>query len=140
MFPDTESLVSEIKAEDVYEDFYEVKDLFDLIGKMKDEFKGKIISEFIRLKPKMYSLIAVDGEENKKAKGVNKNVVKNINHKEYIDVLFNEKMIRHKMKRIQSKLHKIKTSDVCRISLSCFDDKRYILGDGIDSLAYFHSH
>ena len=54
MFPDTESLVSEIKAEDVYEDFYEVKDLFDLIGKMKDEFKGKIISEFIRLKPKMY--------------------------------------------------------------------------------------
>ena len=43
---------------------------------MKDEFKGKIISEFIGLKSKRYSLIAVDDEEVKKAKGVNKNVVK----------------------------------------------------------------
>ena len=39
----------------------------------------------------MYSLINVDGKENKKAKGVNKNVVKNIRHKEYIDILFNKK-------------------------------------------------
>ena len=42
------------------------------------------------------------------------------------------------MKRIQSKLYRIGTYDVCKISLSCFDDKRYILGDGINSLAYFH--
>ena len=40
--------------------------------------------------------------------------------------MFNKKIIRHKMKRIQSKLHRIETHDVCRISLSCFDDKRYI--------------
>ena len=43
--------------------------------------------------------------------------------------------MRHKMKRIQSKLHRTGTYEVCKISLSCFDDKRYILGDGIDSLA-----
>ena len=49
-----------------------------------------------------------------------------------------KKMIRHKMKRIQSKLHKIGTYDVCKISLSCFDDKIYVLGDDINSLAYFH--
>ena len=49
-----------------------------VIGKMKYEFKGIIINEFIRLKSKMYSLIDVYNEENKKAKGVNKNVVKNI--------------------------------------------------------------
>ena len=42
------------------------------------------------------------------------------------------------MKRIQSKLHKIGTYHVCKISLSYFDDKRYISGDGINSLAYFH--
>ena len=42
------------------------------------------------------------------------------------------------MKRIQSKLHRIGTYDVCKISLSCFDDKRCMLGDGINSLAYFH--
>ena len=43
--------------------------------------------------------------------------------------------MRHKMKRIQSKLHRTGTYEVCKISLSCFDDKRYILGDGINSLA-----
>ena len=42
------------------------------------------------------------------------------------------------MKRIQSKLHRIATCNVCKISLSCFDDKRYILRDDINSLAYFH--
>ena len=42
------------------------------------------------------------------------------------------------MKRIQSKLHRIGTYDVCKISLSCFDDKRYILDDGVNTLAYFH--
>ena len=46
---------------------------------MKDEVKGKLISEF-ELKSKMYSLIDVDGEEVKKAKGVSKNVAKNIRH------------------------------------------------------------
>ena len=53
---------------------------------MKDEFKDKIISEFVGLKSKMYSLIDVDNEENKKAKGVNKNVIKNIISK-YILIL-----------------------------------------------------
>ena len=41
------------------------------------------------------------------------------------------------MKKIQGKLHKIGTYDVCKISLSCFDDKRYILDDGINSITYF---
>ena len=72
----------------------------------------------------MYSLIAVDGGKIKIAKGVSKNGVKNIRHEGYINVLFNNKMMRHKMKRIQSKLHRIGTYDVCKISLSCFDDKR----------------
>ena len=42
------------------------------------------------------------------------------------------------MKIIQSKLHKIGTYDVSKISKSCFDDKRYILDDDINTLAYFH--
>ena len=42
------------------------------------------------------------------------------------------------MKIIQSKLHGSGTYDVCKISLSCFDDKRYVLDDGANSLAYFH--
>ena len=47
-----------------------------VIGKMKDEFREKRISEIAGLKSKMYSLIAVDIEKVKKAKAVNKNVVK----------------------------------------------------------------
>ena len=82
---------------------------------MKDKFKGKIISEFAGLKSKIYSLIDVNDEEVTKAKGVNKE----IRHKEFVDVLLNKKVIRHNMKRIQSRLHKIGTYKVCKISLSC---------------------
>ena len=49
-----------------------------------------------------------------------------------------KKIIRHKMKRMQAKNHKIETYEVDKISLSCFDDKRFLLDDGIDTLAYFH--
>ena len=42
------------------------------------------------------------------------------------------------MKRIQSVLHEIGTYDISKISLSCFDDKIYVLDDGINTLAYFH--
>ena len=88
----------------------------------------------------MYFLVDIDGTENKKGKGVKSVVVKSIRHKEYLDVLINKKIMRHTMKRIQSKLHKIETYEVCKNALSCFDDKRYISDDGINSLAYFHKH
>ena len=42
------------------------------------------------------------------------------------------------MKRIQSKKHKVETYQINKISLSCFDDKRFVLDDGIHTLAYFH--
>ena len=54
------------------------------------------------------------------------------------DVLFNQKIIRHKMKIIQSKKHKLGTYEIDKISLSCFNNKRYVLDDGIRTLAYFH--
>ena len=90
--------------------------------------------EFVRLKSKMYSLISVDDKEVSKAKGVNKK----IRHKEFVDVLFNRKVMRHNMNRIQSKLHELGTCSVFKISLSCFDNKRYVLDDGVNTLAYFH--
>ena len=150
LFTDTDSLY-EIKGEDVYEVSY--SDLFDFSnypinpkyydptngsvpGKMKDEFKGVPISEFIGLKSKVYSLISLSDEEVSKAKGVNKK----IRHKEFVDVLFNRKVIRHNINRIQIKLHRVGTYVVYKISLSCFDDKRYVLDDGINTLAYFRKN
>ena len=105
-----------------------------VLGKMKDEFNGVQILEFVGLKSKMCSLISVDDKEVNKAKGINEK----LRHNEYLDVLFNKKVVRHSMKRIQSKLHGIGTYDIFKISLSCFDDKRYALDDGISTLAYFH--
>ena len=150
LLTDTDSLVYEIKTKDVYD-----KNLFDfsdypldsvnkkVIGKMKDEFKGRITSEFIGLKSKMYSLISVDDEQVTKTKGAHKK----IRHKEFVDVLFNKIVIRYNMKRIQSKLHKIGTYDVCKISFLVLMIKDiyiyiyiyiYILDSGVNSLAYFH--
>ena len=101
---------------------------------MKDESEGKIIDEFVGLKSKMHSMKNIDGKEPNTAKGVN--IATEFN--EFKDTLFNKKVVRHKMKRIQSKKHKIGTYKINKISLLCFDDKRFVLDDGIHTLAYFH--
>ena len=100
---------------------------------MKDEFNGNKRDGFVGLKSKIYSLTSNDWEMNK-AKGVNLK----LKHKEYVDVLFNKKVVRHKMKRILSEKHNIGSYVINKVSLSCYDDKRYILDDGINSLAYGH--
>ena len=74
---------------------------------MQDDFNGVKIVKFIGLKSKMYSLISSDDKEVNKAKGINKK----LRHKEYLSVLFDKKVVRNKMKRIQSKLHDIATYD-----------------------------
>ena len=105
-----------------------------VIGKMKDEFKGIPVNKFIGLKSKMYCIVSDDDTEVSIAKGVNIS----IEHNECKDVLFNEEIIRLKMKRIQSMKHKIGSYDVNKISLSFFDVKRFILNDGITTLSSFH--
>ena len=104
-----------------------------VIGKMKDEFDRVIVEEFIGLKSKTYSMKKIDGKELKTAKGVNTTTEFN----EFKDVLFAKKIIRHKMNRIQSKKHKLGTYEIDKISLSCFDDRRYVLDDRIHTLAFF---
>ena len=153
LFTDTESLVYDINSENVYEQCFKDRRLFNfsgypiyskyydstnknVLGKMKDEFKRVKITEFVELKCKMYSLISADEREVNKAKGVNKEG----KNEEYVDVLFNRKVVGHNMKRIQSKLHEIGIYDVLNISLSYFDDKRYVLDDGINTLPYFHKN
>ena len=83
----------------------------------------------------MYSFLVVDSSEHKKAKGMNENVVATIRHNEYKDILLNKKYLRHLMNRIQIKDHKIRTSEIKKIYLTCLDDKIYILNNGSDGLA-----
>ena len=78
---------------------------------MKDEFGGVIIDQFIGLKSKMYSTRKINGSESSTAKRVS--IATEFN--ELKDVLFNKKIIRHKMKRIQVKKHKIGTSEIDKI-------------------------
>ena len=86
------------------------------------------------MKSKIYSLVAVDNEEIIRAKGVNKK----LRHSKFVYALTDKKVVRHNVKRIQSKRHRLGSYDVFKVSLSCFDDKRYVLDNGVDSLAYFH--
>ena len=90
---------------------------------MRDESEGKIIDEFVGLKSKMYSMKNIDGKESNTAKGVN--IATEFN--EFKDTLFNKKIIRHKMRRIQSKNHEMKTYEIKKISLSVFHEKKFLL-------------
>ena len=101
---------------------------------MKDEYDGVIIIEFIGLKAKMYAFKKIDGGESSTAKGVN--IATELN--EFKDVLFNKKIIKHKMKITQAKKHKIGTYEIDKISLSCLYEKRQVLDDGVHTLAYFY--
>ena len=104
-----------------------------VVGKMKVTYKEIPINKFVGLKSKMHFMLSDDGEESNTAKAVNIETESN----EFKDSLFNKKRIRHKMKKFQSKKHKIGTYKIKKISLSCFDDKRFVLDDGIRTLAYF---
>ena len=73
----------------------------------------------------MYSIKNIDDKESNTAKGVN--IATEFN--EFKDTLFNKIVVRHKMKRIQSKNHKLGTDEINKTSLSCFDDKRFFLND-----------
>ena len=99
---------------------------------MKDEFGKVIVDEFVGLKSKIYSMKKIDGKEYNTAKGVS--IATEFDKLQ--DVLFNKKIIRHKVKRIQSKKHKLGTYETDKISLSCFDDKRYVPDDEIHSLIF----
>ena len=112
-----------------------------VIGKMKDEAAGIPITEFVGLRSKMYSYMKDNQKGGKTAKGIKKGVIKkNINHCNYRDTLFNSEQMMHKMKTIRSENHQLGSYEINKVSLSCFDDKRYIHEDGITSYAYGHKN
>ena len=159
LFTDTDSLMYEIETEDFYKDISkDVKDRFDtsdypenhpsgiptginkkVLGMFKDEAGGKIIKEFVGLRAKLYSYKMDEGEESKKCKGVKKQVVeKSIRHEDYKTCLETGKEQLRKMNIIRSYEHEVYTEEVNKVALSAEDDKRYILNDGVHTLAWGH--
>ena len=159
LFTDTDSFMYEIETEDFYKDISkDVKDRFDtsdypenhpsgiptginkkVLGMFKDEAAGKRIKEFVGLRAKLYSFIMEDGKENKRCKGVKKQVVESsITHEDYKTCLRTGKEQLRKQNILRSYEHEVFTEEVNKIALSSIDDKRYILDDGIHTLAWGH--
>ena len=156
LFTDTDSLTYEIETNDAYADFWKNKDKFDnsdynkespfynavnkkVIGKFKDESAGIPITEFVGLRSKMYSYVKDNEQTARTAKGIKKQVIiKDIKHEDYKEVLFNNKQMHHTIKTIRSNNHQLGSFELNKISLSCFDDKRFVHQNGITSYAYGH--
>ena len=110
-----------------------------VLGLMKDELHGQIVTEFAALRSKMYALRVMHVDFIKKAKGLKSNVIHNsITFDDYLYCLFNEKEITREQRKIISKFHKVYTERESKIALSPHDTKRFIKENGIDTYAWGH--
>ena len=104
---------------------------------MKSETDHKCISEFCGLRSKMYAFNC-ENKENKRAKGIKLSAQKKLRLEDYKTVLFNTGQMYSKMHTLRSYNHQIFLENIKKVGLSCFDSKRFILPNGIQSLAYGH--
>ena len=154
-YMDTDSFVMNIKTEDFYKDIAnDVEKRFDtsnyevnrplptgknkkVIGLMKDELGGEIITEFVILRPKTYSYLINDCKGDKMAKGIKKWVIKRmIKFNDYKNFLLKDEVILKSQQRFISKKHDVYTENINKIALSNNDDKRIVSSDKITSYPY----
>ena len=181
IYTDTDSFVIEVETEDIYKDMFENKDLYDffeyptdhrnynienkkVLGKLKDELNGKIITEFVADKPKMYSYEYIDNYKDmlKNCESdeyelikykmrsneyidnyaiLNKNKHKGIKisvdlkHGEYKRALYKEELIYKEFYNLQLNKQKIHLDKIDKIALNPFDSKRHWI-DNINSVPY----
>jgi hypothetical protein len=155
LFTDTDSFCYQIKTADFYGDMKDMSQHFDtsdylpehplhskanakVIGKFKDECNGVPAVHFVGLRAKMYSLLQHNRKEKATAKGVGAVAQRNIHHADYVRCL-RESMLTHAtFDVIRSRNHALATETVTKVALSPFDDKRYLLPNSPDTLAYGH--
>ena len=154
-YMDKDSFEMNIKTNDFYKDVSsDVDNKFDtsiyevnrplpmgknkkVIGLMKDELGGEIITEVITLRPKTYSYLTNNDKEDKKAKGSKKCVIeKMIKFNDYKKCLLNDEVILESQQRFISNKHDVYTESVNKIALSNNDDKIIISLDKITSYPY----
>ena len=159
LFTDTDSFLYEIQTEDFYKDISgDVRDRFDtsdypeghpsgiptginkkVLGMFKDEAAGKNIKEFVGLRSKLYSYKMEEGKENKRCKGIKKAVVeRTIRHEDYKKCLETGKEQLRRQNIIRSYEHALYAEEINKVALSSADDKRYLLNDSFDTLAWGH--
>lgn len=166
LYTDTDSLVYKIVCDDFYETMkreihrydtcnYDPNNLYGLplvnnkvIGLMKDENAGRIMTEFVGLRAKMYATRVskqnkaydnYDLETNKKIKGIMTNVVaKAITFEDYINCLYNHTLKTVFNNRITTICHNVYSTTESKLALSPHDDKRYICENVIDTLPWGH--
>lgn len=159
LYTDTDSFVFEFKTENLEADMLQAGHLYDTsnykkgplqelakanplkekkLGLMKDEFGGRSIHRVVFLKSKVY-VIEGENEVVKKSKGTQRAVVKNLITADcYWGIVKGGKELRHTNVGFRTNNHIVTTCRVNKKSLSAFDDKRWILDDGISSYAYGH--
>ena len=154
-YMDTDSLIMNIKTKDFYKDIArDVEERFDtsnygvdrplpkgknkkVIGLMKDELGGGIITEFVPLRPKRYSYMTNEFIEMKKAKSTKKYVIKKMfKFEDYKKCLFGNEPMLKSQQRFKSENHEVYTENINKIALSNNDDKRIVALDGITSYPY----
>lgn len=157
LYTDTDSLIYELTNLDPYQLMKDNSQYFDtsdysadnqfgielknkkVIGLMKDECNGKIITEFVGLRSKMYSLRIEGRDRIKKAKGVKASVVaKTLDFNDYINCLYNNTTEYRTQHLFRSHLHEIQTIKQTKLALNPSDDKRYISSSTTDTLAHGH--
>ena len=160
LFTDTDSLAYEIETDDFYRDISsDVQAKFDtsnfsenhpsgiltgankkVVGMFKDEAGGKIIEEFVGLRAKLYSYKMFESKtEKKRCKGVKQGVVeKTITFDDYKTCLFSGEPEYRQMNVFRSRKHEVFTEEVNKVALSADDDKRIILPNKVNTLAYGH--
>uniref|UniRef100_A0A1B0G9Q5 Uncharacterized protein n=1 Tax=Glossina morsitans morsitans TaxID=37546 RepID=A0A1B0G9Q5_GLOMM len=144
-YVDTDSFIYDIETNDLYDDIrddinyhfdtsaYPNQNIFNfpllnkkVLGMMKDECNGKIMKEFIGLRPKMYSFkIDEGGGESKKIKGVKHCVTAKLTVADFKKCLFQKELHYDSMYVFRSKVHQLYTQHISTLVLSYSDDKRY---------------
>ena len=156
-YRDTDSLIIYVETDDFYKDIAsDVDNWFDtsiynkndnrpleigknkkVIGKFEDGPGGKIMTEFCALIAKAYAYKLDDDTEHKKAKGTKKCIVKReITFKNYVDALFNDKIIIRSQQRFRTDHHRVCKEEVNKIALSSNDDKGIQTFDKVTTFLY----
>ncbi|XP_076301676.1 uncharacterized protein LOC143219692 [Lasioglossum baleicum] len=158
LYTDTDSLIYEITCDDAYETLlkrdihrydtsnYTVNNVYGVpiankkqLGLMKDENGGKIMTEFVGLRSKMYAIRVHDDCETKKIKGIRTNVTaRDISFEDYVECLNNHTEKSVSSNCIASVRHQVYSMSEIKLALSPYDDKRYICNNLINTLPWGH--